>query len=205
MKLSCAPRVHNTVFRVLTLMHLLRILSRSRFACGVLCGLCGAWCLERGLCSVWCVCCVWCVVLSVVCVVCVVCVVLLFLLSSLLVVVVVGCGCGRGVVWAVTRWKRSVCTFETSPCVPATGPHVLYMWTCSRYTRGRFELTHGSVLNLHTKWWRREGSSPVLLTKQGPRGVFTFPTEVHQKQPTTCHRFLPSFAISDKGVPLQLS
>ena len=99
------------------------------------------------------------------------------------------------------------------------------MWTCSRYTRGRFERTHGSVSNLHTgvgggggEGGRREGSSPVLLTKQGPRGVFTFPREVHQKQPldlthlrfesrsrTTCHRFLQSFAISDKGAPLQLS
>ena len=152
-----------------------------------------------------------------------------------------------------------------SPCVPATSPHVLYMWTCYRYTRRRFECTHGgesestygvfhvfscvphhthtahqththtnthqthtkhSVLNLHTvvEWvWRRaggkgRGSSPVLLVKQGPRGVFTFTREVQQKQPldlthfrfesksrTTCHRFLQSFAISDKGVPLQLS
>ena len=36
------------------------------------------------------------------------------------------------------------------PCVPATGPHVLNMRACCRYTRRRPERTHGGVLNLHT-------------------------------------------------------
>ena len=73
----------------------------------------------------------------------VVCVVLCCLLCVVCcVVVVVGCGswCGVG---------RD--TLKTLPCVPATGPDVLYMWTCSRYTRRRFVRTRGSVLNLHTE------------------------------------------------------
>ena len=44
-----------------------------------------------------------------------------------------------------------VCAFKMSPCVPATCPHVLYMWACCRYTRERFERTHGDVLNAHTE------------------------------------------------------
>ena len=37
----------------------------------------------------------------------------------------------------------SVFTFKTFPCVPAASPHVSYMWAWCRYTRGRFESTHG--------------------------------------------------------------
>ena len=36
-----------------------------------------------------------------------------------------------------------VCTFKTFPCVQATCPHLLYMLSCCRYTRERFERTHG--------------------------------------------------------------
>ena len=44
------------------------------------------------------------------------------------------------------------------------------MWACCRYTRERFECTHGDVLNAHTGRGGGEeegegGSSPVLLTK----------------------------------------
>ena len=42
--------------------------------------------------------------------------------------------------------RVSVCTFETSACVPAPSapsPHFSYMWAWCRYTRGRFERTHG--------------------------------------------------------------
>ena len=39
--------------------------------------------------------------------------------------------------------RVSVCTFKTTPCVPAPRPHVSYMWAWCRYTRGRFECTHG--------------------------------------------------------------
>ena len=37
--------------------------------------------------------------------------------------------------------RVSVCTFKTTPCVPAPRPHVSYMWAWCRYTRGRFECT----------------------------------------------------------------
>ena len=61
------------------------------------------------------------------------------------VVVVVLCMC----VWRCGA--PAVCTFETlpvstfdaSPCVPATRPHVWYMWTFCQYTPRRFECTHG--------------------------------------------------------------
>ena len=52
--------------------------------------------------------------------------------------------------------RVSVCTFKTSACVPAPSapsPHFSYMraWCAwCRYTRGRFERTHGDVLNVHT-------------------------------------------------------
>ena len=49
------------------------------------------------------------------------------------------------------RERPSVCAFKTSPCVPATCPHEKNMWACCRYTRGRFERTHGDVLNAHTE------------------------------------------------------
>ena len=111
-----------------------------------------------------------------------------------------------------------MCTRNKSTCIKHVDLLPVHTGTC-------FERTHGSVLNLHTgvggegrgEGEEGRGSSPVLLTKQGPRGVFTFPREVHQKQPldlthmtfesksrTTCHRFLQSFAIPDKSVPLQL-
>ena len=45
----------------------------------------------------------------------------------------------------------TVCTFKTSPCVPAPRAHV-FQHVCAwcRYTRGRFERTHGDVLSGHT-------------------------------------------------------
>ena len=46
--------------------------------------------------------------------------------------------------------NASVCTVRTSPCVPATGPHVFDMRACCRYTRRRPDRTHGGVLNVHT-------------------------------------------------------
>ena len=147
------------------------------------------------------------------------------------VVCVVECGVVFVVVWHAENLRVCiqhvpVCAFKTFPCVPATCPHVLYMWACCRYTRGHFERTHGDVLNAHTEGRRggrrgeegRGGSSPVLLTKMAHVALSLDPREVHQKQPldlthlrfksrsrTTCHRFLQSFAISGTGVPLQLS
>ena len=47
--------------------------------------------------------------------------------------------------------NASVCTVRTSPCVPATGPHVEEdMRACCRCTRRRPDRTHGGVLNGHT-------------------------------------------------------
>ena len=45
----------------------------------------------------------------------------------------------------------SVCTFKTSPFVPAPRAH-MFQHVCAwcRYTRGRFERTHGDVLSGHT-------------------------------------------------------
>ena len=65
------------------------------------------------------------------------------------VVVCVG-GEGRGGGTGVCIDRVSVCTFKTSACVPAPSPHFSYMWAWCRYTRGRFERTHGGVLNVHT-------------------------------------------------------
>ena len=134
----------------------------------VVCGVVWVVCVHVVLCvvctcGVWCWCCVymWC------CVLCV------------HVVCGVGGACGGayGVVWCVVLVVRvvlcvhvvlcvvklgtrktprvyvqnaSVCTVRTSPCVPATGPHVQDMRACCRYTRRRPDRTHGGVLNGHT-------------------------------------------------------
>ena len=46
-----------------------------------------------------------------------------------------------------------VCTFKTSPFVPAPRAH-MFQHVCAwcRYTRGRFERTHGDVLSGHTEF-----------------------------------------------------
>ena len=49
---------------------------------------------------------------------------------------VFGVGCAVCLMWHAE--KPAVCTFETSPCVPATRPHDLYMWTC-QYARRRLK------------------------------------------------------------------
>ena len=56
--------------------------------------------------------------------------------------------------------NASVCTVRTSPCVPATGPNVLDIRACCRYTRRRPDRTHGGVLNVHTGGF----SSPLLFS-----------------------------------------
>ena len=44
-----------------------------------------------------------------------------------------------------------MCTFKTSPFVPAPRAHMLkHVCACCRYTRRRFERTHGDVLSGHT-------------------------------------------------------
>ena len=45
----------------------------------------------------------------------------------------------------------TVCTFKTSPCVPAPRAHMLkHVCAWCPYTPGRFERTHGDVLSGHT-------------------------------------------------------
>ena len=79
------------------------------------------------------------------------------------------CVCTCGVVLCVYMWcvvklgtrktppsphvyvqNASVCRVRTSPCVPATGPHVEDMRACCRCTRRRPDRAHGGVLNGHT-------------------------------------------------------
>ena len=72
-------------------------------------------------------------------------------------------------VWrGLARGKKPVCRFKTSPCVGSKrfrvclqNAHVEHMRAFCRYTRKRFEPTHGDVLNLHT--WRREGRGGGVL------------------------------------------
>ena len=57
--------------------------------------------------------------------------------------------------------NASVCTVRTSPCVPATGPNVLDIRACCRYTRRRPDRTHGGVLNVHTGGFSARQASPT--------------------------------------------
>ena len=80
------------------------------------------------------------------------------------VVVVCRCGCGRGVcVVACVVWhaENPVCRFKTPPCVHSKRPRVY-----------QHHVHMGGVLNLQTGEGGT-GSSPVLLTKNGPRRVST--------------------------------
>ena len=75
------------------------------------------------------------------------------------------CGVVCGETWhaenpRVYVQNASVCTVRTSPCVPATGPHVLDIRACCRYTRRRPDRTHGGVLDVHTGGF----SSPLLFS-----------------------------------------
>ena len=70
-----------------------------------------------------------------------------------------------------------VCAFKTFPCEPTTCPHVQNMWASCRYTRERFERTHGDVLNAHTGGGRetkgRGGHRQFYIPKIWPRRVIT--------------------------------
>ena len=51
----------------------------------------------------------------------------------------------------VCRFKNaSVCTFKTSPCMPATRAHAFEHVRVASIHGDVFECTHGGVLNLHT-------------------------------------------------------
>ena len=61
-------------------------------------------------------------------------------------VVLCGVWCG------VSTPHVSVCTFKTSPCVPAPRAHMLkHVCAWCRYKRGRFERTHGDVFHRSNK------------------------------------------------------
>ena len=109
-------------------------------------------------------------------------------------VVCVGvCGSGRGV--CVCGVKNSVCRFKTPPCVHSKSlrvyphhAHVLFSTcACCRYTRGRFERTHGDVLNLHT-----EGAGAEVIVSSAYQEKPTYgyrSSEVHHRNPWTIHVF----------------
>ena len=121
------------------------VLSRLSFSVSLCLSLSLSVCLS--VCVVWCV---WCCVCGVVCVWCGVC------------------------CWPVCMFKNaSVCTFKTPPCEDSKRPRVYghharmcyHMRAWCRYTRGRFECTHG-----------REGRG---RGRGGPRQFFCFPKFAH--------------------------
>ena len=61
----------------------------------------------------------------------------------------------------------SVCTFKTSSFVPAPRAHMLkHVCAWCRYTRGRFERTHGDVLSGHTEFLSVSHDTPQHNTTQ---------------------------------------
>ena len=124
-------------------------------ACGVVCGCVVLVCACGVVCA--CVCCGVCV-LCVLCGVSVGCVVCCFLCVCVHVVLV---KLGTRKTPLCVRSKRlRVYGQDVSVCVPATGPNVLDIRACCRYTRRRPDRTHGGVLNVHTKGF----SSPLLFS-----------------------------------------
>ena len=143
------------------------------------------------------------------------CVVVCFVVWCVVCVCVVRCGACR-VVWhaenPVSRLKTPPCVHSKRPRVCRQHAHMLFnMCAWCRYTRRRFECTHGGVLDGHT------GSSPVLLAKKSPRGVITCSRgspkkpldhthfQFDNRSTKTCSRFLQSFALPDEAVQLKLS
>ena len=125
-----------------------------------------------------------------------------------------------------------MCTFNTSPCIPAT--------RARQYTQGRCERTHDDELNLHTGrevvvslaiftefFWhvhdhlnRMLGRSLIanflLAMNEWPTQSYHVTQRFTKRNPlyltywkfenkswTTCSRFLRSFAIPDKAVQFQ--
>ena len=95
----------------------------------------------------------------------------LSLCLSVSVSVLVCCG-------TLKKWKKPCVDSKTPPCEHSKRPRVyrhhahmcFNMCAWCRYKRGRFERTHGDVLNPHTG---SRGSSSVLLTKICSRTVIT--------------------------------
>ena len=71
-----------------------------------------------------------------------------------------------------------VCTFNTSPCMPAPRAHLLkHMCAWCQHTLGRFERTHGDVLSGHTGFFSVSHTTPHR----------THTTPQHKTQHTTTH------------------
>ena len=87
--------------------------------------------------------------------------------------------------------NASVCTVRTSPCVPATGPHVLDMRACCRYTRRRPDRTHGGVLNVHTGGFSACQASPTphvhTQNTNTQHHMYTHTKKQHTTHPTDTH------------------
>ena len=81
-----------------------------------------------------------------------------------------------------------MCTFKTSPFVPAPRAHV-FQHVCAwcRYTRGRFELTHGDVLSGHTEFRSVSHTNTHTLTHTTQHNTTQHNTTQHN---TTQHNTL---------------
>ena len=96
------------------------------------------------------------------------------------------CGVVYSVVCVVWHAENPVCPFKTCPCVRSKRPRVYrhhahmlkHMCAWCRYTRGRFERTHGHVLSGHTAG--RGRVRQFCLPKFAHIGSTRDP-EVHQK------------------------
>ena len=111
-----------------------------------------------------------------------------------------------------TPWARYGLKMHTG-CVCHIHHRAGTMCAWCRYTRVRFECTHGGVFESTHGW-----SSPVLFAKKSSRRVLTWPQRGSPKKPldhthfqfetrsrTTCPRFIQSFALPDKAVQCPLS
>ena len=76
-----------------------------------------------------------------------------------------------------------VCTYQTSPCVPAKRAHLFSMHAFCRYTRRRFERTHGDVLNLHTGGFPRAKPRYTQTTHTPHTHTPHTPHRTHQHTP----------------------
>ena len=143
-----------------------------------------------------------------------VCVCVLVLVCVCVSVCVVWCGVCR-VVWhaenpRVPIQNASVCTFKTSPCMPATRRTCFS--TCARGTHGDVLNVHTeSVLSLHTAVIASSAyqNLPTLnchvLQRFTESNHWMLPMfKFENRSRTTFSRFLQSFSLPDKAVKLQL-
>ena len=103
------------------------------------------------------------------------------------------CRCGRGVcVWVWCGTLKTPCERSKRTRVYPHHAHMCFnMWAWCPYTRGRFESTHGNVLDGRTE--------------RGNHRQFCFPKFDHIRLSQHVSRFLQSFALPDKAVQFQSS